>query len=123
MRQTTRRKQATIPAKLAAAGTGGGHFIPYIVPNHVLAQRGRPGATTVLSSAPSELADAGETISTTFTARVFQSRRSATLIRETSPSRKKSRRNPFTCKDYRQLLERKDLDAIVIATPDHWHAS
>jgi predicted dehydrogenase len=24
--------------------------------------------------------------------------------------------------DFRKLLERKDLDAIVIATPDHWHA-
>jgi predicted dehydrogenase len=28
---------------------------------------------------------------------------------------------PATEKDFRRVLERKDIDAITIATPDHWH--
>jgi predicted dehydrogenase len=29
---------------------------------------------------------------------------------------------PATDKDFRHILEKKDVDAITIATPDHWHA-
>jgi predicted dehydrogenase len=35
---------------------------------------------------------------------------------------KKLGNNPKQFKEYKKLLELKDVDAVVIATPDHWHA-
>jgi predicted dehydrogenase len=36
--------------------------------------------------------------------------------------RQVSKKTPRTYADYREMLKEKDLDIVLIATPDHWHA-
>jgi predicted dehydrogenase len=36
--------------------------------------------------------------------------------------RQKSKKKPRTFGDYRKMLAEKDLDIVLIGTPDHWHA-
>jgi predicted dehydrogenase len=31
-------------------------------------------------------------------------------------------RHPDTVKDFRRVIERKDVDVVLVCTPDHWHA-
>ena len=37
-------------------------------------------------------------------------------------TRQASKTRPRTYKDYREMLKEKDLDVVLIGTPDHWHA-
>jgi len=37
-------------------------------------------------------------------------------------TRQASKKKPRTFHDYREMLAQKDLDIVLIATPDHWHA-
>src|ERR1700734_1682634 len=37
-------------------------------------------------------------------------------------TRQKSKQKPRTYGDYRKMLAEKDLDVVLVGTPDHWHA-
>ena len=49
----------------------------------------------------------------------------STMLQETAElvaRRQVSRRQPKGFKDYREMLAEKNLDLVIIGTPDHWHA-
>jgi len=45
----------------------------------------------------------------------------AQLARRKEDLNKAGISSPATFKDYRKMLENKELDVVIVATPDHWH--
>lgn len=95
---------------------------PYIVPRHVLAAPGQPGANERIGIAGIGIGRQGTGVlanALRSEAARFVAIADVNLPRAEELA-KKHGGEPY--QDYRKLLDRKDVDAIVTATPDHWRA-
>lgn len=99
-------------------GTAAAFALPYILPSGVLAAPGRPGANDRIVVANIGIGGMGSSHIRPDSAAlcdVDDAHLAAGAKRVTVGT-------PALYKDYRRILDRKDIDAVTIGTPDHWHA-
>lgn len=98
-------------------GALAGIALPYFIPEGVLAAPGRPGANDRIRIANIGVGGMGS----------GHVREDAVALCDADANHlanaaKKVKGTPFLTDDYRRVLDRDDVDAVMIATPDHWHA-
>jgi len=117
-----------------AAGAGAaGVAAPYVITSSALAARGRPGANDKISIgfigvngqgnySVSECLKQPDVVISAI-CDVYKPRLDGTVKRVKAPSKdgKPSIHPAKPYRDFREILARKDIDAVVIATPPHWH--
>ena len=105
----------------AAAAAGAGIAFPYVIPSGVLADTGRPGANDRVNVGFIGLGGRGG-------GHLNNNKDLAAAVCDVDKTHlekavKVAGEKAFACTDFRRILDRKDIDAVLIATPDHWHAT
>ncbi|HET6385683.1 MAG TPA: Gfo/Idh/MocA family oxidoreductase [Armatimonadota bacterium] len=111
-RRVTRRGFIRTSAVSAAA-----FGIPYIIPDGVLAAPGRPGANDRIVYGHIGLGGQGISHVVPDAAALCD-----VDSDHLANAAKRVNGTPLLTKDYRYILDRKDIDAVTIGAPDHWHA-
>jgi predicted dehydrogenase len=111
----------------ATASTSSAAALPYLLPAGVLASDGKPGANDRLTIGHIGIGGmGGRHLAISLDFRKSGAIHIAALCdvdrKHLAAAAKKVGDGCATFRDYRDLLDRKDLDAVVIASPDHWHA-
>jgi hypothetical protein len=103
-------------------GVAAGFAAPYLVPAGVLAAGDRPGANDRIGIGGIGVGRQGSGV-----VQGAAGTKIARIVAVADVNLKRARQFAAKFKaeayqDYRKLLERKDVDAIITATPDHWRA-
>jgi predicted dehydrogenase len=101
--------------------------VPLLVPSRVIGVAGRPGANHRFVVAHIGVGGMGKTHLANMLR--FQKEDKARVVavcdaddNQLEPAVAMAGKEVAVYRDYRYVLERKDIDAVLIATPDHWHA-
>jgi predicted dehydrogenase len=100
--------------------------LPYLIPSGVLAQPGRPGANARLTVGHIGVGGMGGYHLGDMKGRLDRGQVNIAAVCDVDDQRlqnasKVAGPQADVYRDYRYVLERKDIDAVVMATPDHWH--
>jgi len=100
---------------------------PYFVASHVFAAPGRPGANDRLTIGHIGVGGMGRHHIRDMAGRMKSGEVHIAALCDADEKRlakasETAGPQADVYRDYRYILERKDIDAVIIATPDHWHA-
>jgi hypothetical protein len=103
--------------------------VPYFIPSSALGNSERPPASDRIVMAGIGIGNQGRGDQGAFLGRKDVQYIAACDVREANREQSKSRidghygnKDCQVYNDFRELLSRPDIDAVHIATPDHWHA-
>jgi len=114
--------------KAAGAVAGGAFGFPRFIPAQALGATGQPGASDRIVIGHIGVGGMGKGHLRSMVQRMTAGQVHVAAIcdvddRQLIEASKIAGPQADVYRDYRYILERKDIDAVVIATPDHWHAA
>ncbi len=119
-------RRAFLKAAGATVMAGTAIGLPQIIPSSVLAAPGQPGANGRLTFGHIGVGGMGGYHLGDMVQRLKRGEVNIAAVCDVDEKRlanasKTAGPQADTYRDYRYVLERKDIDAVVISTPDHWH--